>query len=180
MFSCCLSGSWQVNIVQRVIEKGGETGEGPWFVWYFDFELSLKISLKHDVSPTWQSVLLGIKQGSFLSSDLKNWADTRFWLWVAFIKNFEQKALRSDWQVFRYFGYDFGPAAAHLIIINIITWKRRFLQSLKYGRYYWCRLCTHKKILQKFWKKYYCLLMYFRTFKICVLKYMNFILQNFF
>ena len=24
---------------------------------------------------------------------------------------------------------------------SIITWKRRFLWSLKYGRYYWCRLC---------------------------------------
>ena len=27
---------------------------------------------------------------------------------------------------------------------NIITWKRRFLHSPIYGRYYWCRLCTQK------------------------------------
>ena len=25
---------------------------------------------------------------------------------------------------------------------NIITWKRIFLQSLKYGRYFWYRLCA--------------------------------------
>ena len=31
--------------------------------------------------------------------------------------------------------------------------KRRFLQSLKYGRCYWCRLCTCKKNLQRFWNK---------------------------
>ena len=31
--------------------------------------------------------------------------------------------------------------------------KRWFLQSLKYGRYYWCRLCTCKKSLQRFWNK---------------------------
>ena len=28
---------------------------------------------------------------------------------------------------------------------NNVTWKRRFLKSLKYGRYYWCRLCASKK-----------------------------------
>ena len=31
---------------------------------------------------------------------------------------------------------------------TIITWKRRFLQSLKYGRNYWCRL-PHTKIVWK-------------------------------
>ena len=31
---------------------------------------------------------------------------------------------------------------------NIITWERRFLQSPKYGRYYWCRLHAHSKILK--------------------------------
>ena len=35
---------------------------------------------------------------------------------------------------------------------NIITWTRRFLQSLKYGRYYWCRLCVRKS-LQRLWQK---------------------------
>ena len=36
---------------------------------------------------------------------------------------------------------------------NIITWKTKFLQSFKYGRYYWCRLHAHKNSLQRFWKK---------------------------
>ena len=36
---------------------------------------------------------------------------------------------------------------------NFVTWKRRFLQSLKYGRYYWCRLHARKKSLQRFWKE---------------------------
>ena len=27
---------------------------------------------------------------------------------------------------------------------NIVTCKRRFLQSLKYGRYYWSKLCTKR------------------------------------
>ena len=75
----------------RVIEKKGETGEDPWFVWYFVIELSLKINLKHDFSPTWQSVSLGIKQHSFLSSDVKNWADARLWLWVDFIKTLSKR-----------------------------------------------------------------------------------------
>lgn len=44
--------------------------------------------------------------------------DTSLWIWVAFIKNLEQKALRSKCQVFRYFGYDAAPATAHLIIIT--------------------------------------------------------------
>ena len=39
------------------------------------------------------------------------------------------------------------------IYSNIITWKRRFLHSLKYERYYWYRLCARKKILQRFWNK---------------------------
>ena len=33
---------------------------------------------------------------------------------------------------------------------NIITWKRIILQSFKYGRFYWCRLCTRKKCLKEF------------------------------
>ena len=33
---------------------------------------------------------------------------------------------------------------------NIITWKRRFLQSLKYWRYYQCRLPVCKKSLLSF------------------------------
>ena len=97
--------------------KGGETGEDPWFIWNFVIELILKINFKHDVNPTWQSLLLGIKQCSFLLSDLKNRADTRLRFWVVFIKNFEQKALRSKCQVFRYFGYDVLPATTCLIII---------------------------------------------------------------
>ena len=34
---------------------------------------------------------------------------------------------------------------------SIITLKRRFLQYPKYGRYYWCRLQTCKKYLQRLW-----------------------------
>ena len=26
-----------------------------------------------------------------------------------------------------------------------MIWKRRFLQSLNYGRYNWCRTCAHRK-----------------------------------
>ena len=33
---------------------------------------------------------------------------------------------------------------------NIITWKRRFLQSPKYGKYYWCRLHALKKLCKDF------------------------------
>ena len=33
---------------------------------------------------------------------------------------------------------------------NIITWERRFLESSNFGRYYWCRLYTRKKSLQRF------------------------------
>ena len=36
---------------------------------------------------------------------------------------------------------------------NIITWRRSFLLSLKYGRYYWCRLCVCTKNLLRFWYK---------------------------
>ena len=32
---------------------------------------------------------------------------------------------------------------------NIIIWKIRFLFSLKYGKYYWCRLFACKKNLCK-------------------------------
>ena len=91
--------------------KGGETEEDLWFVWYFAIELSLKIKLKHDVSLARQSLSLGIKQRSFLLSDLQNLVDTKLWDWVAFIKNFKQKALRSKCQVFRYFRDDVVPAA---------------------------------------------------------------------
>ena len=34
-----------------------------------------------------------------------------------------------------------------------MTWKERFLQLHKYGRYYWCRLHLQKKSLEKFWNK---------------------------
>ena len=33
---------------------------------------------------------------------------------------------------------------------NIITCKRRFLQSVIYGRYCWCRLCAYKTFCQDF------------------------------
>ena len=33
---------------------------------------------------------------------------------------------------------------------NISSWKRRFLQSVKYGRYYWYRLRAHKKVFKDF------------------------------
>ena len=36
---------------------------------------------------------------------------------------------------------------------DIITWKRRFLQSPIYGRYYWCRLHAQKKNLNRFWNE---------------------------
>ena len=29
---------------------------------------------------------------------------------------------------------------------NITTWKRKFLQSLSYERYYWCRVCKDFEI----------------------------------
>ena len=31
--------------------------------------------------------------------------------------------------------------------------SERFLQSPKYGRYYWSRLCARKNTLQRFWDK---------------------------
>ena len=37
--------------------------------------------------------------------------------------------------------------------LNIITCKRRFLQSFRYGRYYWCRLCARQKSLKRSWNK---------------------------
>ena len=36
---------------------------------------------------------------------------------------------------------------------NILIWKRKFLQWLKCGRYYWCRLRAPEKSLLRFWKK---------------------------
>ena len=33
---------------------------------------------------------------------------------------------------------------------NIITREKRFLNSLKHGRHYWCRLCSNKKDCQDF------------------------------
>ena len=78
---------------------------------------------------------------------------------------------------------------------NIITWKRRLLYSLKFGRYYWCRLRTPKNNLQRFWNKtfttisrFVCSNWYivvladvFGNFEnLCAFKYMNLILQSFF
>ena len=66
---------------------------------------------------------------------------------------------------------------------SLLEKKKRFLQSLKYGRYYWCRLCACKKSFYRFWNKkigriswFVCskphiIVSNFITLKICTLKY---------
>ena len=73
---------------------------------------------------------------------------------------------------------------------NNFTWKRRFLHSLKYRGFYWCKWCACKTEFEiknsgecsdsNFQAILYCYQMYLRTLEICVLKYRDFILQNFF
>ena len=44
---------------------------------------------------------------------------------------------------------------------NIITLKRRVLQSLKYGRCYWYRLCECKKSFWGLWNKIFKIMLWF-------------------